>query len=171
MKLFTLEGENTRPTLNRVKETVFNILAFDLVDKSFLDLFAGSGAIGLEALSRGSKSCIFLDNSKEAINVITKNVKKAKFEEKAKIINKDFVTFLENSTETYDVIYLDPPYNKDLHNIALGRIMDKNLLNKKGIVVVEVAKDDEIELKYVNDLTLYREKKFKSFDIYFYRNE
>ncbi len=171
MNLFTLEGDNTRPTLNRVKETIFNILSFDLRDTSFLDLFAGSGGIGIEAISRGAKESYFLDNSKDAINIINKNVSKAKFEDRAIIETIDSLSFLNKTKKTFDIIYIDPPYNKNLHNDALKIISERNLLNEDGIIVVEVASNDKIEEEHVNNYTMYKEKNFKSFDIYFYRNE
>ncbi len=171
MNLFTLEGDNTRPTLNRVKETIFNILSFDLRDTIFLDLFAGSGGIGLEAISRGAKECYFLDNSKDAINIITKNVNKAKFDDKSIIEKVDSLGFLNKTNKTFDIIYIDPPYNKNLHNEALEIISKRNLLNEDGIVVVEIATGDNINEQYVSNYTLYKEKNFKSFGIYFYRNE
>ncbi len=171
MKLFTLEGDNTRPTLNRVKETVFNILSFDLRDSDFLDLFAGSGGIGLEAISRGANKCYFLDNSKCAINIINKNIEKAKFTEQSIVKQCNSLEFLQSTNNTFDIIYIDPPYSKNLHNDALEIIFNRNLLNEDGIVVVEVASGDKVDEGFVSDLTLYKEKNFKSFDIYFYRKE
>ncbi len=171
MNLFTLEGDNTRPTLNRVKETVFNILSFDIRDTVFLDLFSGSGSIGLEAISRGSKYAYFLDSSKEAVNIINKNIDKAKFNNKAVVKKCNSLDFLKETKETFDIIYIDPPYNKNLHNESLKLISNRNLLKEDGIVVVEVAAGDCINQEYVSSFTLYKEKNFKSFDIYFYRNE
>ncbi len=171
MNLYTLEGDNTRPTLTRVKETVFNIISFDLLDVTFLDLFAGSGALGIEALSRGAKKGIFLDISKDAIDVITKNIKKAGYEEKSKIIKKSSLDFLKETKEKFDIIYIDPPYNMNLHNEALKIIFERKLLNSGGILIIEVATKDNICEEYLIDLDLFRTKNFKTFDIYFYRNE
>ncbi len=171
MNLYTLEGDNTRPTLTRVKETVFNIISFDLLDVSFLDLFAGSGAMGIEALSRGAKKGVFLDISKDAIDVINKNIKKAGYEDKSKIIKKSSLEFLIETQEKFDIIYIDPPYNMDLHNQALKIIFERKLLNSGGILIIEVASKDKVLEEYTVDFNLFRTKNFKTFDIYFYRNE
>lgn len=171
MKLFTLGGENTRPTLTRVKETVFNIIAFELMDITFLDLFAGSGSIGIEALSRGAKNSFFIDNSNEAIDVINKNLNKANYKDKGVVLKKNSLDFLNETKEKFDIIYIDPPYNMDLHNKALEIISKKDLLNDNAIVIIEVATKDKIEENFLKGFNLFRNKNFKTFDIYFYRKE
>ena len=149
-KLVALEGLNTRPTLDRVKESLFNILQFDIADKNFLDLFAGSGAIGIEALSRGAKSATFCDNSIDAIKIIKENVKNTRCIDRANIINKDYISalqYLADKKEKFDIIYLDPPYKTELANIALDRIMNLELLSKDGIIIIETddaEKENEI---------------------------
>ena len=150
-KLVALEGTNTRPTLDRVKEALFNIIQFDITDKSVLDLFAGSGAIGIEAISRGAKSVVFCDNSIDAIKVIKTNIKNTRSDEKAIILNKDYINALENlaNKETkFDIIYLDPPYKTQYAEIAIERIMKLNLLSKEGIIIVEtddIKKEKDIQ--------------------------
>ena len=110
-KLYTLEGTNTRPTLDRVKESIFNIIQNEIEDATVLDLFAGSGAIGLECLSRGAKKAVLCDKSKEAIQIIKRNIEKTHMEEKAQIINADYENCLEKlKNEQFDIIYIDPPY-------------------------------------------------------------
>ena len=154
-KLVSLEGMNTRPTLDRVKEALFNIIQFDIIDKNVLDLFAGSGAIGIEALSRGAKSCTFCDNSADAIKVIKTNIKNTRNEEKSIILNKDYIIALEKLAKEnakFDIIYLDPPYKTEFACIAINKILDLNLLSKDGIIIIETddankeIKDERIEI-------------------------
>lgn len=146
-KLYTLDGLNTRPTLDRVKESVFNIIQDDIVDSVFLDLFSGSGAIGLEAASRGAKSAILCDNSKSAIDIIKKNVSKTHLENKAKIYNLDFEKVLNRIKQDYDninIVYLDPPYNSDYVIKAL-QLMDKlQLINNNTKVIIETDQENKI---------------------------
>jgi len=115
-----------------------------------LDLFAGSGALEIEAISRGAKSATFCDNSKEAIKVIQTNVKNTRSEEQSTIINKDYISalkFLAEKKEQFDIIFLDPPYKTDFANIAIKEIIDLNLLSKEGIIILEtddIEKEEEI---------------------------
>lgn len=147
-KLVSLEGMNTRPTLDRVKEALFNIIQFDIIDKEVLDLFAGSGAIGIEAISRGAKSATFCDNSTDAIKIIETNVKNTRSADKSLILNKDYITALEylaGRGKKYDIIYLDPPYKTNYAETAIDKILDLNVLSKDGIIVLETddAKKEE----------------------------
>ncbi len=151
-KLVSLEGMNTRPTLDRVKEALFNIIQFNIVDKNILDLFAGSGAIGIEALSRGAKKATFCDNSAEAIKIIQTNIKNTRNEENSTVLNKDYISSLEylgKQKEKFDIIYLDPPYKTDFANISIQKIIDLDLLSKDGIIIVET--DDESKEKSFTD--------------------
>lgn len=153
-KLVSLEGNNTRPTLDRVKESLFNILQFDIADKDVLDLFAGSGAIGIEAISRGAKSAIFCDNSPEAIKIIKTNIENTRSTEKATVLNKDYLQalkYLSANNKKFDIIYLDPPYKTEFANIAIKEIIDLNLLSKDGIIILET---DDIE----KEKSIQREK-------------
>lgn len=139
-KLFTLDGENTRPTLDRVKEPLFNIINFNLQDAVVLDLFAGSGALGIESLSRGAKKTVFCDRNFEAIQVIKRNVDKTRFNEKSIIIKKDFANALEilqNDGYKFDVIFLDPPYKTDYIYESLNLIVKNNLTCTGALIVAE----------------------------------
>ena len=141
-KLYTLEGIETRPTLDRVKESVFNIIQQDIEGAIVLDLFSGSGAIGLEMLSRGAKKAILCDNSKKAIEIIKKNTEKTHMIEKAEIYNLDFKDAIEKvKNQKFDIIYLDPPYNTDFIVQALKKIIDLNIIKKDGKIILET--DDE----------------------------
>lgn len=141
-KLYTLEGTNTRPTLDRVKESIFNIIQNEIEDSTVLDLFAGSGAIGLECLSRGAKKAVLCDKSKEAIQIIKRNIEKTHMEEKTYCINDDFETCLERlKKEQFDIIYIDPPYATDYICKSLKKIKELEIAKKESIIIVET--DDE----------------------------
>ena len=137
-KLYTLEGETTRPTLDRVKESVFNIIQNDIKESVFLDLFSGSGAIGLEAASRGASKVILCDKSKLAINIIKKNIQKTHLEEKTLVYNTDFKETLKDKiNEKLDIIYLDPPYKTNYSQEAIKLILKLDLLHKASKIIVE----------------------------------
>ena len=144
-KLFTLDGENTRPTLDRVKEPLFNIINFELEDAVVLDLFAGSGALGLEALSRGAQKAIFCEKNYDSVKVIKQNIEKTKFTSKSVLIKGDFTVGLKHIQETdtkIDIIFLDPPYKTDYVFKSLEIIKKYEILNEGGTIIVET---DEIE--------------------------
>ena len=141
-KLFTLEGLETRPTLDRVKESIFNIIQSQIRDSIVLDLFAGSGAIGLEMLSRGASKAILCDNSKSAIEIIKKNIEKTHMGGKVELYNLDFENCIEKvKNNKFDIIYLDPPYNTDYIMKSLNKIIDLKLINSNGFIILET--DDE----------------------------
>ena len=114
-KLNTLSGLNTRPTLDRVKEPLFSIIQNNIVESNVLDLFAGSGAIGLEALSRGAREAVFIENNKEAIKCIEENIQFTKMAERSKLIKADVIQGIHSlsSGESFDIIFMDPPYGKE----------------------------------------------------------
>lgn len=141
-KLYTLEGIATRPTLDRVKESLFNIIQNDIGDSTVLDLFSGSGAIGLEFLSRGAKRAVLCDNSKDAIKIIKQNVQKTHFEEIAEIYNIEFTKLIERlQNQKFDIIYIDPPYATDFIKISIEKIIEYKLVNENTKIIVET--DDE----------------------------
>lgn len=152
--LETLEGNNTRPTLDRVKEALFNIIQCDIVDANVLDLFSGSGALGIESLSRGAKTCIMCDKSYEAIQIINKNVKKTHLEGKAKVIKNDYKKTLELlQGQKFDVIFIDPPYALDIAVSSIKYIIEFNLLADNGIIVLETD-NEKRELENLNKLNV-----------------
>ena len=141
LKLESLEGLTTRPTLDKVKQAIFNML-FDITyDATVLDLFSGSGAMGIECISRGSKECTFVDIEKDAIDIINKNIKKAKFENESKVIKSDFISFLNSTNQKFDLVFLDPPYDSDYYEKSLCLLKQNDLLNKNAVIVVESSKD------------------------------
>ncbi len=146
LKLITLESNDTRPTLDRVKESLFNILqSKQIVYEDILDLFAGSGALGLETLSRGAQNVILCDKSKQACDVIRQNIERAGYIDKCKILNKDYIECVtEVSKQKFDVIFLDPPYNMGLGIKAIEEISKYNMLKQDGIIVLETSDLEDI---------------------------
>ncbi len=147
-KIYTLEGEATRPTLDRVRESLFNILQYDMQDSIFLDLFAGSGACGIEAVSRGAKKAILCDKSKEAIKIIQKNIEKTHQEEKIDLYQEDFKELLKTKIkEKLDIVFLDPPYETGFAYQAIEIMLSKNLIDENTIIVIETDRPDKIKEK------------------------
>lgn len=144
-KLYTLDGTATRPTLDRVKESLFNIIQNDIEDSTVLDLFSGSGAIGLEFLSRGAKRAVLCDSSKDAIKIIKQNVQKTHFEEKVEVYNMEVTKLVERlQNQKFDIIYIDPPYATDFIKISLEKIIEYELVNENTKIIVET--DDETRI-------------------------
>lgn len=155
-KLFTLEGLDTRPTLDRVKEPLFNIINFDLEGAVVLDLFAGSGALGLEAISRGAKKVFLCEKNRNAANIVEKNIEKTKFQDQAILIRNDFekaISFIEQLNEKIDVVFIDPPYKTDLIKKSLEKILDSDILNDDFIIIAETDEPERI-LKDINILNI-----------------
>ena len=172
-KLISLDGDNTRPTLDRVKEALFSKIQFDIQNSVVLDLFAGSGALGIEALSRGAKEVVFCDNVLDAINIIKQNVTNTKNLDKSIIINQDYKKVLENmykQNKKFDIIFLDPPYKTNLAIESLHKIIDKDLLANEGIIIVET--DDinkEKEILEIEKVEIFDKKKYGSVWLIFIR--
>lgn len=134
-KLITPEGLDVRPTIDRVKEAVFSSLQFDIEGRRILDLFAGSGQLGLEALSRGAKHCNFVDGSKKSVDVINTNIKACGFENQSTVNFCDSFDFLNKTDEEFDIAFLDPPYNKGLIDKAMPLLVEK--MSDYGVIVCE----------------------------------
>ena len=142
-KLLTLPGDDVRPTTDKVKESVFNIIQFAVPGSSFLDLFAGSGQIGIEALSRGASKATFVDSGKASIEIIKKNLASTGLGEKSSVIQLDSLVFLGRCGEKFDIVYLDPPYGTGLLQGALQRL--NPLLSENGIVLCESPSDETLD--------------------------
>lgn len=136
-KLKSPDGMNTRPTTDRVKESVFNIIQSYLPAEKVLDLFAGSGAMGIEALSRGSRYAVFADTDSAAINVIKQNLEGCRFSEKAQVLKLDAEEYLSRCQEKFDIIFLDPPYNCGYLNKVIKKLLSLDILTENGIIVAE----------------------------------
>lgn len=134
-RLETLSGDATRPTAERVKEGLFSAIQFDLPGRRVLDLFAGSGQLGIEALSRGAVSCVFVDQNKAATDIIRRNLHAAKLTESTQVLTTDALGFLSRTADTFDVIFLDPPYGAGLLTDALHAAAKK--LAAGGLIICE----------------------------------
>lgn len=138
-KLKELPGLETRPTTDKVKESVFNIVQFDIEGRRVLDLFAGTGQMGIEALSRGAAFCTFVDLRKEAAAVVRENLAHTKLDEHARVIQGDYMAFLTGCREKFDLVFLDPPYNTGMLEKALETIAKIDIMTENGIIVCESA--------------------------------
>jgi len=137
VNLKTPDGMATRPTADRVKEALFSIIQFDVPASRVLDLFGGTGQLGIEALSRGANSALFIDDREEACRLIRENLKRAKLDSQAKVIRSDYMQYLKNCSEQFDIILLDPPYAEVFLENSLKLITEIDILQSGGIIVTE----------------------------------
>lgn len=168
IQLKTPEGMLTRPTSDRVKEALFSIINFDIPGAKVLDLFGGTGQLGIEALSRGAASAVFVDAREESCRLIRENLKRTKLEQYAKVIRSDYLDYLRRCREHYNIIILDPPYAEVFLENAIKRITEIDILQSDGIIVAERPLGKELpwefegytrskDYKYGNVLlTIYR---------------
>ena len=139
-KLKEPTGDIIRPTSDKVKESVFNIIQFDIEGRRVLDLFAGSGQYGIEALSRGAKSVVFVDSAADSVNLVKENLKISGFSDLALVYARDAMRYLE-SDETFDLIFIDPPYGSKLAHESVRKIAEFDKLNINGIIICELQAD------------------------------
>ena len=141
--LKTLEGERTRPTAEKVKEAVFSALQFDLEGRTFLDLFAGSGQMGLEALSRGARRAVFIDESREAMEIVKENAKKTGFFDDSHFLVSDYRNYLRKAAgkEKFDVVFIDPPYAERIALDAMARVIAADMAKYGTLFVLESEED------------------------------
>lgn len=169
-KLNSIDDISTRPTLDRVKEPLFSIIQNNIVESNVLDLFAGSGALGIESLSRGSKHCTFCDKSYKSIQMLKENIQKVRMQEKSTILNIDYKKCLDEQKEKFDIIFIDPPYKMDIAIDSVKRIIELELLAKDGIIIIETD-EEERERKELEkiDLELYDVRKYGRVKLLFLR--
>lgn len=141
-KLEAVPGMNTRPTADRVKEGLFNIIQMEIAsDTRVLDVFAGTGALGLEALSRGAKEAVFIEQAPQALAVLKRNIAKCRYEDRARVLKGDALSLLATlQGKQFDLILLDPPYQKNLYALVLFSVLKYHLLSDYGILVSEHSK-------------------------------
>ena len=145
VSLFTLPGESTRPTAERTKEAVFSMIQFDIEGRKVLDLFAGSGQLALEALSRGAAQAVLCDNSREAVNIIKKNAEKSRLIDKCKIYASDAKTLIGRlGEERFDIVFLDPPYALKTIPSVLSLLIENNRLKQTTIIVCETSESADV---------------------------
>ena len=164
LPLKTVEGLDTRPTTDRIKETLFNIIQDEIPGCYFLDLFAGSGQMGLEAVSRGAQYAVFVENNKKAAACVEDNIRFTKFTKETKLYNSDVLSALRAMEGKYrfDIIFMDPPYKQELEYDVLSYLKDSSLLKENGIIIVEASLDTAFD--YLPDMgfTLKRLKTYKT---------
>ncbi|MCC8169074.1 MAG: 16S rRNA (guanine(966)-N(2))-methyltransferase RsmD [Oscillospiraceae bacterium] len=141
-KLIEFKGDDIRPTTDRVKESVFNIIQSHVIDADVLDMFSGSGALSFEAISRGANRAVCIDKDKRSVEVIRKNAQDLDFTDKCEIINASCFDYMARTDEKFDIIFLDPPYNKGFIEPVLEGIVENELLRDGGIVVLESDNTD-----------------------------
>ena len=162
-KLAAPEGLETRPTTDRIKETLFNIISQEIYGSVFLDLFSGSGAIGIEALSRGAQSAYFVDSASKPYDVIEANLRHTKLKDLAVVYKTDVFAALKDMASKslkFDIIFMDPPYAAGIYGAVFKEIVSLSLLNENGIIIAEHSAKDEIP--EVAGLNVYRTKNFKT---------
>lgn len=137
VQLKTPDGMLTRPTADRVKEALFSIINFDIPGARVLDLFGGTGQLGIEALSRGAQSAVFVDAREESCKLIKENLRRTKLEQSGRVTRSDYLAYLERCREQYDIIFLDPPYAEVFLENSLKRITEIDILQSNGIIVTE----------------------------------
>lgn len=162
LQLKTVEGDTTRPTTDRIKETLFNMLQNDICGCRFLDLFSGSGAIGIEALSRGAGEAVFVENEKKALDCIRHNLSFTKLDDKATVMSMDVLDALIRleGKEPFDIIFMDPPYNKELEKQVLTALQTSGLADEYTLIIVEASLETGFD--YLENLG-YRMKKYKKY--------
>ena len=159
LKLISPEGLKTRPTLDRVKEAVFSMLMPYITDADVFDVFAGSGAMGIEALSRGASTAVFTDCDRDAIKCINQNIASAKAGDKSSVVHTDALEYLKKCNEKFDLIFLDPPYYKGLYTSVLKSISEKDILKRNGLIIAEW----DFENGFTDDLSefeVFKQKKY-----------
>ena len=143
-RLKELQGMETRPTTDKVKESLFNVIQFDIPGRKVLDLFGGTGQLGIEALSRGAAQCTFIDQRRDAVKLIRENLGECRLAEQARVIQGDSLAFLSSCREKFDVIFLDPPYHTDLMDRALELVTKIDILSENGIIICETMAQREL---------------------------
>lgn len=162
LRLKTIEGNGTRPTTDRIKETLFNMINDRMYDCRFLDLFSGSGAIGIEALSRGARETVFVENNKKAVSCIKENLKFTKLIDRAQIIEQNAESAVAGLSGRFDVIFMDPPYDNEYEKKILELISKSDIADRDTLIIVEASLDTKMD--YLNEYgyDIVKEKTYKT---------
>ncbi len=162
LRLKTIEGTDTRPTTDRIKETLFNMLTGYICDARFLDLFAGSGGIGIEALSRGAEYCAFVEMAPKAVSCIRDNLTHTKLIERADVFKYDAVSYVSGLKKVdYDVIFMDPPYGRQLEKSVMEILSEKEYITDT-LIIIEAALDEDFSYLDALNFEVIKEKKYKT---------
>lgn len=166
LKLETPAGRHTRPTSDKIKETLFNMIQQDLYDARFLDLFSGSGGIAVEALSRGAAEAVMVDNDREALRCIRANLAHTHFEEQARVMAMDVIQALrrlDQQGKAFDIVFMDPPYSMGLERRILPYLVDSSLVHDDTRIIVEASlEDDPVVMPPASGWRVERVKKYKN---------
>lgn len=163
LPLKTLEGDATRPTADKYKETLFNCIQMDVPGAVFMDLFSGSGSIAIEALSRGAKRAILVENSKDALGIIKDNIHFTKFEDESEIVRSDVISYLRRLDRIdADIIFIDPPYGKGLEKEAVLVLDSKKFKNEDAIIIIEARLDEDMSFIDDTGFVIYKTKNYKT---------
>lgn len=164
LRLKTVEGITTRPTTDRIKETLFNMISNEVPGACFLDLFSGSGAIGIEALSRGAGQAVFVENNREAVKCIQENLMHTRLTDKAVILTADCLS-AAGSLQSYgpfDLVFMDPPYHMDLEKEVLRLLKDSPIITENTLLIAEASLDTDFSWLSDWGYSLMKEKKYKT---------
>jgi len=148
VQLKTPDGQQTRPTSDRVKEALFSIIQFEIAGAKILDLFGGTGQLGIEALSRGAQSAVFVDAREDACKLIRENLRRTRFEQNSKVFKCDYLAYLKQTSDKFQIIFLDPPYAEEFLENALNCITEIDILQSGGIIVAERPVGKELPLTF-----------------------
>ena len=164
LPLKTIEGIDTRPTTDRIKETLFNMLQYEIADCRFLDLFAGSGQIGLEAVSRGAKEAVFVESGKKAAACIQDNINFTKFNDQCRLLQMDVMAAIRSleGKGAFQIIFMDPPYNKQLENKVLEFLKDSCILDNDTLIIVEASLETDFSFTLNLGYEIIKEKIYKT---------
>ena len=168
--LKTPDGMLTRPTADRVKEALFSVIHFDVPGAAVLDLFGGTGQLGIEALSRGAKSAVFVDHQQKACELIKENLRRTKLEKEGRVVRGDYLEYLKRTKELFDIVFLDPPYAEVFLENALKCITEIDILRSGGIIVTERPVGKELDYEFPG-FTRSRDYKYGKTLITIYRKE
>ncbi|MDO5345595.1 MAG: 16S rRNA (guanine(966)-N(2))-methyltransferase RsmD [Lachnospiraceae bacterium] len=164
LPLKTVPGQNTRPTTDRIKETLFNMLQNDLYDIRFLDLFSGSGGIGIEAISRGAREAVFVEHDRQALNCIRENLRFTRLETQARVMGTDVLTALARleGEAPFQIIFMDPPYDQEWEKRVLEALKDSSIVDQDTLLIVEASL--KTDFSYAADLgyQIIRRKEYKT---------
>lgn len=164
LPLKTVSGDGTRPTTDRIKETLFNMIQNELYDTRFLDLFAGSGGIGIEALSRGAKKAVFVENNRKAAECIRQNLTFTRLADKGELLQMDVMAALSrlSGKEPFDLVFMDPPYHDGWEERILAFLAGSGLIHEESLVIVEAAMETSFEYLDEIGFTLLKRKEYKT---------
>lgn len=164
LPLKTVKGMDTRPTTDRIKETLFNMLSPYLADCRFLDIFSGSGAIGIEALSRGAESCIFIENNREAAGCIKENLIFTHLADRGQILCRDVKSGLLSlkGEAPFSIVFMDPPYESNLEDALFSELADLNLIDENSLIIVEAKLSKNFSFAEEQGFEITKEKRYKS---------